>query len=162
MNTGISLVSALIFILSGCAVLQQHDPLRITLAGIEPLEGKGMEARFAVQLRVQNHTSTPFDYDGIAVDLDVRGKTFASGVSDKRGTVPRFGETVITVPVSVPATAILHQAFELARGDLTKPKADYRLRGLLGGPGLGRGQRFEAEGELNLPAAGSAETRRIP
>jgi hypothetical protein len=35
--------------------------------------------------------------------MDVEGKTFATGVVDITGTVPRFGEAVITVPVTISA-----------------------------------------------------------
>ena len=88
-------------LLAGCAGLAGVDPLRVTLAGIEPLPGQGMEMRMAVKLRVQNSNDAAVDFDGAALTLEVRGMDFASGVSDQRGSVPRFGETVITVPVTV-------------------------------------------------------------
>lgn len=142
-------ISALIFILAGCTTLGLREPLRVSVAGMEPLEGKGMEARFAVHLRIQNHDDTPLDYDGVALDLDLRGTSLTSGVSDQQGTIPRFGETVITVPVAVPATAIIRHVFGLATGDHTK--VDYRLRGRLGGPGPALGRYFDSKGEITLP-----------
>lgn len=157
------LVSGLIFFLSGCAALMPQAPLRISVAGLEPLEGEGMEARFAVQLRIQNHSSQPLDYNGIALDLDLRGMSFGSGVSDVRGSIPRFGEAVIKVPVTVPATAILRQVFDFTSSNRAKTgrRIDYQLRGLLGGPGFAPGQRFDAEGELTLPAAEPMEERQF-
>lgn len=149
MNLRILLILGWIYALSGCATFALNDPLRISVAGMEPLEGKGMEARFAVQLRVQNHSDKPLDYDGVALDLDLRGMSFASGVSDQRGTIPRYGETIITVPVTVPATAIIRHVFGFATGDRTR--ADYRLRGELGGPGFGGGRSFDSQGEITLP-----------
>ena len=146
----ILLISALVFILSGCAALGVHEPLRVSLAGLEPLEGRGMEARFAVHLRIQNHDGRPLDYDGVALDLDLSETSFASGVSDQQGTIPRFGESVITVPVTVPATTIIRHVFGLATGD--RPKADYHLRGRLGGQGLAIGRYFDSKGEIALPA----------
>jgi LEA14-like dessication related protein len=162
MNMRILLVSGLVFLAAGCAAIKQNEPLRISVAGMQPLEGKGMEARFAVQLRIQNHSDKPLDYDGIALDLDLRGTSFASGVSDQRGAIPRFGETVITVPVTVPASAILRQVFQIATSERNsaKTKVDYQLRGLLGGPGLAGGRHFDSTGELILPASGGAEIRR--
>ncbi|HEY6044599.1 MAG TPA: LEA type 2 family protein [Nitrosospira sp.] len=149
MNLRILLIFGWICVLSGCATFALNDPLRISVAGMEPLEGKGMEARFAVQLRIQNHGDRPLDYDGVALDLDLRGMSFASGVSDQRGTIPRYGETVITVPVTVPATAIIRHVFGFATGDQTK--VDYRLRGQLGRPGFGMGRNFDSQGEITLP-----------
>jgi LEA14-like dessication related protein len=163
MNMRMLLVSGLVLILAGCAALNQRDALRISIAGMQPLEGEGMEARFAVQLRIQNHSNKPVDYDGIALDLDLRGMSFASGVSNQSGTIPGFGETVITVPVTVPATAILRQVFQIATSDRpgVETKVDYRLRGLLGGPGLALGHRFDSTGEVTLPAAGPGVTQPV-
>lgn len=149
MHSRALLTLGLIFILSGCASMGLHEPLRVSVAGMEPLEGKGMEARFAVEIRIQNHGETPIDYAGIALDLDLRGMSFASGVTDQHGTIPRFGESVITVPVTVPATAILRHVYGFATGDRTK--VDYRLQGKLGATGLSLGKYFESTGEITLP-----------
>ncbi len=157
MNCCKLLISALLLFLCGCTLLHPQESLRISVAGLEPLEGQGMEARFAVQLRIQNHGDKPVDYDGIALDLDLRGMSFASGVSGQRGTISRFGETVITVPVTVPATAIIRHAFDLATGDRTK--AEYELHGRLGGAGLAIGRSFNSTGEITLPTLPSEETQ---
>ena len=37
-------------LLQGCAGLQGGDPLKVTVAGIEPLQGQGMEMRMMVKL----------------------------------------------------------------------------------------------------------------
>ena len=124
------------------------DPLRVTLAGIEPLPGQGMEMRMAVKLRVQNPNDAPVDFDGAAVTLEVRGMDFASGVSDQRGSVPRFGETVITVPVTVSAFAVVRQVFSLAGGN--NPTLDFVARGKLASGGFGT--RFESSGAFALPS----------
>ena len=78
------LVSALLW-LAGCAGLPQKDPLQVTVAGIESIPGEGLELRMLVRLRVQNPNDAPFDFDGIAVRLDVQGKTFATGVAAETG-----------------------------------------------------------------------------
>ena len=44
--------------------------------------------------------ATAVDYDGVYVRLDVLDRTFASGVSGERGQVPRFGESIVAVPVN--------------------------------------------------------------
>ena len=69
-------------VFAGCATLQS-DPLQVTVAGIEPLQGEGMELRLMVKLRVQNPNDAPIDYRGVALTMDVQGKTLASGVSLK-------------------------------------------------------------------------------
>ncbi len=136
-------------LLAACAGFGLSEPLRVNVVGLEPLEGQGMEARFAVKIRVQNPNDTPIEYDGVSVALDVRGSTFASGVSDARGVIPRYGEVVLTIPVSVPVSAIFNQVIELARGS-DPLRTEFRLRGRLASPTLG-GVRFESKGELALP-----------
>ena len=144
--------TALVTVLvAACATM--GDPLRVQVVGLEPLQGQGMELRFAAKLRVQNPNEAPVDYDGIAVDLEVRGNAFASGVSDARGTIPRYGETVVTIPVTVSAFAMVRQAIGFASGD--RSKIDYVLRGKVGGSTFGS-VRFESKGELELPGATAA------
>lgn len=142
-------------LLAGCAGFGLREPVAVNVVGLEPIAGQGMEGRFLVKLRVQNPNEQPIDYDGVSIELDVRGIRFATGVSDATGTVPRFGESVIEVPVSVPVSALVRQALGFATGDRTK--VDYRLRGRLAGASFG-GTRFDASGELTLPAglAGNA------
>ena len=105
-------------LISGCAALQSRDPLQVTVAGIEPLQGQGLEMRMNVKLRVQNPNDAPVNYNGIALQMDVQGKTFASGVSDATGQVPRFGEAVITVLAVSSVVAARPDLVHGARGRL--------------------------------------------
>jgi LEA14-like dessication related protein len=136
-------------LLSACAGLPFGQPLNVNVVGLEPLAGQGMEGRFLVKLRVQNPNEQALDYDGVSIELDVRGSRLASGVSDARGSVPRFGESVLEVPVSVPVSAMVRQALGFATGD--RSRVDYRLRGRLASTGFG-GVSFSSSGELTLPA----------
>ena len=134
--------------LSACASLMPGDPPRVDVVGVMPLQGQGMELRMLVQLRVINPNDAPIDYDGVYVEMDVRGQRFASGVSDARGTVPRFGEAVISVPMTVPAFAMLRQALGVAQGDIST--VQYAVSGKLSGPQW-RNLRFSSDGEFKLP-----------
>jgi LEA14-like dessication related protein len=136
---------------AGCASMQQRDPLQVTVAGIEPLQGEGMELRMLVRLRVQNPNDAPVDYDGIAVEMNVQGKAFATGVSDARGSVPRFGESVIEVPVTASAFRMARQALGLFKGGGVN-KLSYELKGKLNGPGFST-VRFTNTGDLELPTS---------
>lgn len=136
----------LVLLLSGCSSLSPRDPLNIDVAGIEPLPGQGMEMRFALTLRVQNPNDSPVDYDGIALEMDINDQPLASGVSDQKGQVPRFGESLIKVPLSISAYSVLRQAVG-ASALQAGQKVSYELRGKLGG-GL-FAERFSAEGELD-------------
>ena len=135
--------------LAGCASLAYREPVRINVVGLEPIPGEGMEMRFKVKLRVQNPNETAIDFDGLALDLDLNGRPFASGVSDRTGSVARFGETLIEIPVSVSAIAVVRQALGVIEGD-GKAEVPYALRGRLAGGLLG-GMRFSDSGTLKLP-----------
>jgi hypothetical protein len=62
--------------------------------------------------------------------------------------VPRFGETLITVPVSISALAAIRQLIGLATTE--QPRLDYVLRGRLSGTAFG-GMSFESKGQLEMP-----------
>ena len=132
------LLFATVFLLGGCAALTR-EPVRVSVAGLDPLVGQGLEMRFSLKLRVQNPNDAPIDYDGISVALDLNGAPFASGVSDRAGTVPRFGEAVLDVPVSVSAFAAARQAWNLHAGSVvgTVPFTDAGTLRLPTMPGWG-------------------------
>jgi len=142
--------------LHGCAIFQRSDPLQVTVAGIEPMEGQGqgLELRLLVKLRVQNPNDAPVDFNGVALEMDVQGKTFATGVSDAAGSVPRFGETVITVPVTASAFRMLGEAFTLFRSG-SSGKITYEMTGKLNGSGF-NSVHFRTQGEFDL--AGTSAT----
>jgi LEA14-like dessication related protein len=135
--------------LSGCAGLLGREPVRVNVVGVEPLRGEGLEASMALKLRVINPNDAAITYDGLSVELEVRGQHFASGVSNERGEVPRFGEALITVPVSVSALSLVRQAMDMARGGSSR--IDYVLKGRLAGTALGS-VGFLSSGEVDLPS----------
>lgn len=137
--------------LTACATLTGRDPLNIHVVGLEPLPGEGLEMRFALKLRLQNPNDRELPYEGVALDLRVNDRSLATGVSDQRGSVPRFGETLLVVPVSISAFAAMRQALGLA-DDARLDKVPYVLRGKLGGAPYG-GRRFSDEGTLDLSGA---------
>ena len=149
------LLGLLALVLSACATLPERDPPQVTVAGIEPLQGQGLELRLLVKLRVQNPNDAAIDYDGVFVRLDVQERTLATGVSDARGSVPRFGEAIVAVPVTISAFRMARQVVgavgAMERGTAAD-KIRYQLRGKLSGTGF-RSVRFDAKGEFALPGA---------
>ena len=141
--------------LGGCAAMPGREPIQVTVAGIESLPGEGLELRMMVKLRVQNPNDAPVEYDGVYVKLDVLDKTFATGVSDERGSIPRFGESVISVPVTISTLRVALQTLGFVLDDKPTEKVNYRLSGKLGGPAFGS-LSFQADGELALPKSGAS------
>ncbi|MEO8225074.1 MAG: LEA type 2 family protein [Gammaproteobacteria bacterium] len=145
-------------LLCACASLPSGDPLQVTVGGVESLPGEGLELRLLVKLRVQNPNDEPLAYDGIYVRLDVQGKVFATGVSAARGTVPRFSEAVIPVPVTVSVLRMVRQVMGVVDGQPVD-RIRYELRGKLNAAGF-RTARFQSEGDLTLPAPVPAPSSR--
>lgn len=141
-----AMAATLLLGVAACATLP--DPLDVTVAGFEPLQGEGMEIRMLVKLRVQNPNDAEIAYTGAAVKLEVLGKTFASGVSDTAGTVPRFGEAVVAVPVSVSVLRMVRQVMGMVDG---KPidKVQYEMSGKLQTSSF-NAIRFSTSGVLDL------------
>ena len=142
-------LSLVLLSLSACALFPNRDALHINVVGIEPLQSQDLEVRFAVKLRVQNPNETTIDYNGVALDLEVNGRPLAAGVSDQQGSIPRFSETVLTVPVSVSAFSVLRQTLGLSQTQSLN-NLPYVLRGKLAG-GLFGTVRFVDRGTLDLP-----------
>jgi LEA14-like dessication related protein len=138
---------------SSCATMPGRDPLQVTVADIESLPGEDLELRMMVKLRVQNPNDAPVEYDGVYVKLEVLDKTFATGVSDEHGSIPRFGESIVSVPVTVSMLRMAVYALRMLDG---KPvdKIHYKLDGKLDGPMFGS-TRFQTQGDLALPGAPS-------
>ncbi|KAE9646361.1 LEA type 2 family protein [Pseudomonas sp. PB106] len=148
------ILSLLLLSLSACALFPNRDPVNINVVGLEPLPSQDLEVRFAIKLRVKNPNDTAIDYNGIALDLDVNGHSLASGVSDQSGSIPRFSETIVSVPVSVSAFSVLRQTLGLSQTQ-TLDNLPYVLRGKLAG-GLFGTMRFVDSGTLSLPKATAA------
>lgn len=141
-----------LLLLPACAGLPGQPAPRVDLAGIESLPGEGLELRFMLKLRVQNPGDTDLRYDGFWVDLDLRGQRLASGGAPLKGLVPRFGETLVLLPVTASGFSIARQLFGMlrgAQGGTSAGPVTYALRGRLGGQGFGGGE-FETRGEIDL------------
>ena len=101
--------------LGACSSVAFGDPPRVDLAGLKSLPGEGLELRFLAKLRVQNPNSQPLTYEGVSLELDLRGQRFASGVAPLAGQIPAYGEAVLEVPVSVSGFTIARQVLDLVR-----------------------------------------------
>ena len=151
-------LATLPLLLAGCAALAPENEPKVDVVGVEPLLGKGPELRLLVKLRVVNPSNTAVDYDGVYVEINVDGQSYASGVSDAQGSVPRFSETLLNVPVTVNTMAVVRQVFSMAAGGRSTP-IRYQLRGKLSGP-LFHSHRFESSGELQPPTDEDSAPRR--
>jgi LEA14-like dessication related protein len=145
----LALLAFAVLVSGGCANLPRREPIDVIMVGVEPLQGEGLELRMLVKLRIQNPNDLPLDFNGVSLTMNVQGKRFATGVSDAGGSVPRFGEAIVNVPVSVSMLRIARQAVGVMskdfRGTLT-----YEMNGKLAGSAF-NSVRFKSNGEFTLP-----------
>jgi LEA14-like dessication related protein len=137
-------------VVGGCANLQRREPIDVIMVGLEPLQGEGLELRMLVKLRIQNPNDLPLDFNGVSVTMNVQGKRFATGVSDAGGSVPRFGEAIVSVPVSVSMLRFARQAVGVMTDEF-RGKLTYEMNGKLAGPAF-NSVRFKSNGEFTLPS----------
>jgi hypothetical protein len=135
--------------LGACASVPGHEPVQVTVADIESLPAEGLELRMMVKLRVQNPNDAPVEYDGVYVRLNILDQTFATGVSNERGSIPRFGESIVAVPVTASTLQVVVHALGMLDGR-SIDKLNYKLDGKLHGPAFGS-TTFQAQGEFALP-----------
>lgn len=134
----------------GCAGLKHSEPVDVIMVGVDPLQGQGLELRMLVKLRIQNPNDLPLDFNGVSIRMDVQGKPFATGVSDAVGSVPRFGETIVSVPVSISMIRIARQTMSVINNEY-RGKLEYEMNGKLTGPSHNY-VRFSSKGEFSLPS----------
>jgi LEA14-like dessication related protein len=139
----------LLLAIAGCQTLMQPEPLHASVVGIDSLPSAGLELRFAVRLRLQNPNDIGVNFDGVSFDLELDGERLASGVSDQKGTLPRHGETLLTLPVSVSTIAAVREALRLGdaprRGGLPYVVTGNVTTGMFGSIS------FTKSGTLKLP-----------
>ena len=149
----IALAAALVLGVCSCTTFSPHsDPLSVNVAGVEPLEGEGFELRLAVKVRITNPNDAPVEYNGVALTLELNGKKFGTGASGDTGTVPRYGDTVVTIPISVGPFNIARQVLGFLSGGDTTKTVQYAVHGKLEG-GLFGTKRFSDKGTFELPTS---------
>ena len=147
----------LAFLLTACAALGPPRPrVEVSLADIQVLEIRPLEAVLGLSLRIMNPDDTPLEVKGLNCRLKVDGRDFASGVAASPATVPAYGTAVL--PVTVYASTL--QAFGSVlsilqdREGAASPPLNYEISGTIRlGGSLNRAVDFSGRGELALPGA---------
>ncbi len=144
-----AIVLGCLFVLSACAAWAIREPLNVTIVDITPLDMSLLEQRYAVKVRLLNPNDVEIAFDGVVFDLDINDKPFAKGVSDRGGTIPRFGEAVIDIRVVTGLQNILRQIVDLQKEDRTG--FSYHIKGRLHSTG-GLSIPFDTKGQFALPS----------
>ncbi len=145
-------LTILVLLLAGCASLGgYHDPPRVSLVSIEPLDMALLEQRYALQLRIINPNGVVLPVGGLDYSIEINRREFAYGVSLQSVTIPAHGEAILDVEVISNLLNLLRQVQEL--GADGKQVIEYRISGKLSLNHSPVRLPFEYSGELNwLPA----------
>lgn len=102
-------VLILIVTLTGCITAQSVKAPRIALGNVRLLDSKGLVQRLQIELLVANPNDFDIPLTGLQFTMQLNGLDFANGLSNARVTLPRLGEAVVPVTVTVSILAVLQQ-----------------------------------------------------
>ena len=146
-------------LLTACAgVPSRPEPPRVNLAGMTMQEASLFEQRFGLKLRLQNPNDFDLPITALTYELDINDKRFASGVTNRAVTVPRFASELLEVEAYSDISGVLRQLTDLGKSGAGALR--YRLKGVVivgssgqqlpFSPSSGYRLPFEASGELDL------------
>lgn len=151
-----SLVSFLsltgILLIQGCATMKDFEPPSVNIASVRLQDATLLEQRYRLQLRIQNPNTVELPIDGLSYEVEINGKPFAKGLSNRAVTVPGYGSELMEVEGTSTLFDVLRQLADLQKGHAKA--VQYHLKGKLG---LRSGSRvpFDYQGEIELPNAPS-------
>ena len=150
-----ALVFAAAFILlalvAGCAATGDlANPPRVSLAGLRLGEVGLMEQRYAARLRIQNPNDASLSVRGMEYTIYLNDRKFADGVSDRRFSVPAYGEKLIEVNLTSTVLRVFEQFKNLSNGESQVFR--YRIAGSLSLAGLRSSIPFSHEDAIDLSA----------
>jgi LEA14-like dessication related protein len=152
MNTASSrwCLIALVLLLFGCAALYQSmERPRINIANVMPRDIKLFEQVFDLELRIQNPNDRPLEVNGLAFELELNDKRFATGVSNQSLVIDRLSSDVIHVEAITTLVGFLRQVAEYQQTQ--NPRVTYRIKGSIYSGSAGTKVHFDDSGEIKIP-----------
>ena len=101
---------------AGCASwFLKGEPPEVLVVNVTPLEATALEQRLQVDLRIRNPNDFDLFVTGIDFTLNLNGQRLARGLSNKDFTVPRLGDTVVSVQTSASTFDVVRQLLNFSR-----------------------------------------------
>lgn len=125
--TSLIIISSMLL---GCAGLSTYkEAPTINLVNLNLLESTLFEQRYQLQFRIQNPNPESMPVTGMHFALEINGKRFMTGLSNRETSIPAYSDAVIEATGSTTLFGIARQI----QGMQNKEKASfaYRLSGKL-------------------------------
>lgn len=146
-----------LLLLTGCAGLTTREaPPRVNLVNLRLIDMQLFEQRYGLTLRIQNPDRQPLAIEGLSFEVELNGKSFAHGVSNRATQIPAFGEAVLEVEVVSTLFGLVEQLRRLEQRQ--GQPLSYRIAGRISTAGSLLSIPFEQQGEL----AGFADSATRP
>ena len=119
---------AVVLLFSGCASwFIKGEPPEVLVTNVTPLDATLFEQRLRVDLRVRNPNDFDYHLTGIDFTLNLNGKRLVRGLGSKEVTIPRLGDTVMTIDTTTSTLDIVRQLLNLSQ----KQELAYDIKGVL-------------------------------
>ncbi len=103
-----ALVLALL-LAGACAATARRPQLDVSISELGAGQIGVLEQTYLLKLRVQNPNPIDIPTDGLSFSIQLNGKPFARGVSNKSVTIPRLGEAVVDVEAVSDLSGLIQQ-----------------------------------------------------
>ncbi len=128
---------------AGCTYMARETlPPRVQLLDLQLQAVQLFEQRYLMTVRLQNPNDFDLDIRGFDFNIELNGKPFAQGVSDKAVSVPSFADATTEISLSSSILTLMNQLNE--NGDEVK----YRIFGHVKLKGVPIPVSFESKGDL--------------
>jgi LEA14-like dessication related protein len=128
--SGLPFVGGILFLISCQSVsplsVKPESP-EVLLVDITPLDTTMFEQRMRVDLRIQNPNDFDLEVTGLDFTLHLNEQRLARGLTNKASTIPRLGDSVLSVETTTSTLDVLRQLLNLPQ----RQDVSYQVEGVL-------------------------------
>lgn len=123
-------VCAILFLIGCTSIAEltvQPESPEVLLVNITPLDATMFEQRLQVDLRVRNPNDFDLEVTGLDFTLHLNDQRLARGLTNKASTIPRLGDSVISVETTTSTLDVIRQLLQLSQ----RQEVAYQVDGFL-------------------------------
>lgn len=111
-------------VLAACTGSFGPPPPRVTIVDLRPVDATMFEQRWEALLRVEDEAGTGLQVDAMTATIEMNGREFGQGRSDRPFTLPVRGEREIVMPLRGAAAGLIDQLATIGRRGELKWQVD--------------------------------------